>query len=183
MKKSKAFLASLFAMSLVAGVSAGTAHAYFTTYVTAKGGHTLELENRVQIEEDVKAMEKQIALTNTGKTSLFVRVKVFSGSQVEIQYRMTNPEEWVQGQTDENGFVYWYYTKVLHPGETSSSLFAKIVLPEGYEQSFDVVVVQESTFATADEDTNETDYRSANWNVIADTTTGIGTINNGGGRE
>ena len=58
---------------------------------------------------------------------------------------------------------YWYYGKILAPGEMSEELTASIQVPEGMEDrmdSFDVIVVQECVPVSYRED--GTPY--ADWN-------------------
>ena len=55
------------ALTLTAGVSVGSAMAYFTTYTTASGGATISLgSTEIVPDETVSAMTKHIRVHNTG---------------------------------------------------------------------------------------------------------------------
>lgn len=70
------------ALTLTAGLSVGSAMAYFTTYATASGGGTVSLGSTTIIpEEEVVNMEKRISVKNTGDYECFVRVKVLAGDK------------------------------------------------------------------------------------------------------
>lgn len=167
--RTKTFWAAAAAVILTAGLSVQSTMAYFTTYVTAKGGYEITLGSRTEIEEDVDDMTKHITLSNTGETECYVRVKVFCGSQIDITYSGAVDSEGTQYWTlADDG--YWYYKDILQPKESTEVLLAKIELPEEFTESFNVIVVQECTPVkyTAD----GTAY--ADWSVKADTKTNIG---------
>lgn len=170
LRKKTPWLLAAAALLLAGGAGAGQAMAYFTTYVTAAGGHPVTLGYETQIEEDVENMTKHIVIANTGESACYVRVKVFGGSQFPVAFR---PEGgWSQG---EDG--YWYYEDVLPVGEKTTTLLAAIEdIPEGYEETFNIIVVQECTPALYHED----GAPYADWEREADTTTDIGTA---GGEE
>ena len=74
------------ALVLTAGVMTNRTLAYFTTYVTASGGHELELGFTTTIpEEEVANWTKDITITNTGGNPCYVRVKAFAGVQFGLE--------------------------------------------------------------------------------------------------
>lgn len=162
-------------LAAAAVVLAGTASiqgamAYFTTYVTARGGYPVTLGTNTEIQEDVRDMTKHITISNTGETECYVRVKVFSGDQIEIQYSGAVAENGDQFWTlDSDG--YWYYRDIVPVGEATEELLAEIVIPDEYKDSFNVVVVQECTAVLYDD--NNEPY--SDWSRVADTKTDIGT--------
>ena len=80
-KMSKTICLAATALVLTMGLAVNTAMAYFTTYATAKGGVTLELDfSEVKINEDVVNQKKQIVLENTGDVDCYVRVKALAGN-------------------------------------------------------------------------------------------------------
>lgn len=166
------------AVILAGSVSVQSAMAYFTTYVKAKGGYEITLGSQTEIKEDVKDMTKEIKITNTGETDCYVRVKVFCGSQIEISYAGAVDGDgnayWTKG---DDG--YWYYKDILPAGATSEEFQVKITVPEGYKESFNVIVVQESTPVKYRED--GTPY--ADWNAKVDTKTDIGVASPADGKE
>lgn len=158
------------ALLLLGSAGAGQAMAYFTTYVTAAGGHPVALGYETRIEEEVENMTKHIVIANTGESDCYVRVRVFSGSQFHVS--MTPGDGWSDG-----GDGFWYYDGILPVGEKTSELLAAIEdIPEDYEETFNIIVVQECTPVLYGEDGQP----YADWDRKADTTTDIGTA---GGEE
>lgn len=166
------------AVVLVLCLSAREAMAYFTTYVKAEGGYEITLGNETEVQENVKDMTKEITISNTGATDCYVRVKVFCGSQLEIEYAGAVDDQgnayWTKG---DDG--YWYYRDILPVHGQSEVLQAKIRLPEEYTDSFNVIVVQECTSVRYKED--GTPY--ADWEAKADTKTDIGVADPGKEKE
>ena len=63
------------ALTLTAGISAGTAMAYFTTYTEASGGVTLNMGFSETIpKEDFSNWTKHVSVENTGDYDCYVRV-------------------------------------------------------------------------------------------------------------
>lgn len=158
MKKKKTVVLSAAALVLAGGMTIHSAMAYFTTYASAEGGYTLSLGSKTEIEENVEAMTKHIAIRNTGDADCYVRVKVFCGEQFELQF---SGEE---GQWTQKEDGYWYYNEIVPAGAQTSELLAKIVVPEEYKDNFDVIVIQECAPVVYDENGNPT----VDWNLKAD---------------
>ncbi len=131
------------AIALAGGISLNGAIAYFTTSVSADGGHTLKLGSTTNIEEEFGDWTKDIKITNTGDVDCFVRVKVFAGSQFTLEI---GGNGWTSGADG-----YWYYKDPIEVGAMTESLFAKIQIPEEFAEDFNVAVVQESTPVLYDE--------------------------------
>lgn len=84
-----------------------------------------------------EALAKDPTVTNDGKNPCFVRISVtnldqfaaeFSGAQIIYRTDYVDNalgQNWVAG-TDG----YFYYSKVLQPGETTDALFDQIVIPK-----------------------------------------------------
>jgi len=135
------------ALTLTAGISAGTAMAYFTTYAEASGNVTLNMGfTETTPTEEFSNWTKHVTVKNTGDFACFVRVKALAGEKYQdgLQY------------SDSDG--KWT------PGESSSVLDIKIDSKDT-EDSFNVVVVQESTKVLY----NEKNEPYADWTQIADT--------------
>ena len=134
------------ALTLTAGISAGTAMAYFTTETTPT--------------EEFSNWTKHVTVKNTGDFACFVRVKALAGEKYQdgLQYSDSDGK-WTPG---EEG--YYYYSEPVAPGESSSLLDIKID-SNNTEDSFNVVVVQESTKVLY----NENNEPYADWTQIADT--------------
>lgn len=146
-------LLALSAVALVSLASVGSANAYFTTYVQAGGGYTVELGDRTVIQETVSNWVKHFSVTSQADSEpIYIRARAFSGSQYILQY--SNPDNtpegagtWVDGRDG-----YWYYSnpdgslKVVNGGESTSELLIEITNPpENNTVTFNVVVVYEST--------------------------------------
>lgn len=160
------------AFLLIGSVSIHSTMAYFTTYVTAKGGHPITLGNMTKIEEKVEDMTKHITISNTGKSDCYVRVKVFCGNRFTINFAAEKDEQNEVYWKQEGNDGYWYYRDVLSAGEKTKVLLAKIDTPKDLKESFDVIVIQECTPVLYDE--NGKPY--ADWSKKADTKTDIGTV-------
>lgn len=136
------------ALFLTAGLSVGSAMAYFTTYTQVSGGVSLSLGTTSTIpEETVEDWTKHVTIENTGDIDCFVRVRAFAGSQ--YQYSLVySGENWSLAADG-----YYYYSEILSPGETSGELLIAIDNMES-NQSFNVIVVQESAPVIYDGDGN-----------------------------
>ena len=164
--KNKTFWLAAAAIVLAGGIQVQDILAYFTTHVGAQGGYEVQIEGGSSvIEEEVKNMTKYISLTNNGDCDCYVRVKVFSGSHVDISY--SGSTKWSQSKSDG----YWYYSDILPAGSKTQTLEAKINVPKEFTDSFDVIVVQECTPVLYK--TDGSPY--ADWERQVDTTTDIGT--------
>ena len=149
------------ALTLTAGISAGTAMAYFTTYTEASGGVTLNMGFSETIpKEDFSDWTKHVSVENTGDYDCYVRVKALAGSKYQdgLQYSDSDGK-WTPG---EDG--YYYYSDPIAPGESTSVLDIRIDSTKS-DASFNVVVVQESTKVLY----NENNEPYADWTQIADT--------------
>lgn len=161
------------AVALAAGVSVGTAAAYFTTYATASGGVQINLGFTTTVpEETVSDWTKHVKVTNTGDHECYVRVKAFAGEtyQSGLTYSDTDGK-WKPG---EDG--YYYYSDIVPPKGTTSELLIKIDRKDS-ETDFNVIVVQESTIVIYDSAGNP----KADWNQILDVNTNNYTGGKGGG--
>lgn len=133
------------ALVLIASLRIPSAMAYFTTYVTAKGGYPVTLGASTTIEEDLANMTKHIMISNTGESDCYVRVKVFCGSQFKIRYASAMADDRNPFWNLEESDGYWYYKNILPMGETTEELLAEIEVPKDQKESFDIVVIQECT--------------------------------------
>lgn len=85
------------ALTLTAGISAGTAMAYFTTYAEASGNVTLNMGfTETKPTEEFSNWTKHVTVKNTGDFACFVRVKALAGEKYQdgLQY----------SDSDKNGF-------------------------------------------------------------------------------
>lgn len=156
-------------LTLVAGVAVESAMAYFTTYVTAKGGYTVELGfTRTEITEMVEYGKKVITLTNTGDYDCYVRLKALTGDAYKDSLVYSEPDgagKWIPGVDG-----YYYFNDIVAPQGTSTELEVKFAFPEGKEPtSFNVIIIQECTPVLYDEYGNP----YADWSVTADVTQSV----------
>ena len=152
------------ALILVTAVTIGSAMAYFTTYVTAKGGYVVELGfTKTEIEEEVEYGEKIIALTNTGDFDCYVRMKALTGDAYKDSLVYSEPENAGRWTPGADGF--YYYSDIVAPSETTSELVVRFSFPAGNEPTdFNVIIIQECTPVLYDESGNP----YADWSVVAD---------------
>mgnify|MGYP001851212658 CR=1 FL=1 len=154
----KTFALAGAALFLTAGLSVGSAMAYFTTYTQVSGGVALNLgTTSTTPEETVEDWTKHVTIENTGDTDCFVRVRAFAGSQYQDGL-VYSGENWTLAADG-----YYYYSQVLSPGETSGELLITIDNQDS-DQSFNVIVVQESAPVIYDENGNPT----GDWDHILD---------------
>ena len=152
------------ALIMVATVAIGSAMAYFTTYVTAKGGYVVELGfTKTEIEEVVEYGKKVITLTNTGDFDCYVRLKALTGDAYKDSLVYSEPDNAGKWTPGADGF--YYYSEIVAPAGTTSELVVRFAFPEGEEPTdFNVIIIQECTPVLYDE--NGDAY--ADWSVVAD---------------
>lgn len=158
------------AVILLAGTTLGRAIAYFTTYVVAEGGRELELGfTTTEPKEDIIPGAKEITIKNTGANDCYVRVKVFAGSMVSATLAEGGSDpRWEAGKDK-----YYYWTEILPAGPEgqggmTGTLKIKIDCGDTTMDSFNVIVVQECTPVTYDNDGNVIPWDKVDWNRTAD---------------
>ena len=169
MKKFNIILVAL-SVVLVLCAAVGPVWAYFTTYVTAKGGMPVRMGMTTTVSEpDVSKWTKHVVVNNQGPESCYVRAKAFAVPEFVLTY------------SDQSGFWspggegYYYYAQPVAKGEATSELLIKIDnIPADVRDgdSFNVAVVYESTPVLYDE----------NGEPYADWTQSV-TIENEGGQN
>lgn len=160
----KVMTMSAAALVMTAALTIQSASAYFTTYAEASGGEVVSLGATTKIEETVENKTKRVSVVNTSETNeCFVRVKVFSGSQVTCTPSGSN---WTYNASDE----YWYYEPVVAPGGNTDILEVTITIKEEEKDntdSFNVVVIQECTPVIYNSETGNPDL-NASWKGYSD---------------
>lgn len=157
----KVIALSAAALAMTAALTVESAMAYFTTYTEAGGSGIVSLGSKTEIDEDVSQMTKHVTIKNTSTNECFVRVKVFSGTDVTCTPTGSN---WSYNERDR----FWYYGPIVAPGKTAEVLDVKIEYTGEKPQDFNVVIVQECTPVIYDEDDNAT----ANWDAVVYSGTG-----------
>lgn len=159
MKKKHIFLLAL-TIALILATSLNSALAYFTTYATARGGKVIELGG-THIEEGFSNWTQRVVITNDADGQpVYVRAKAFAGSQYVLQYN-DDSDRWSQSESSDG---YWYYDRILDPGESTTELRIHIDgVPEKAVEgdSFNVVVIYETTPVQYDDNGNP----SSDWSL------------------
>lgn len=136
-RKMKLLVASVL---LVALAAPAVAFAYFTDYESAWGGAVIKLEGETTIHEEASTDQKVISIENIGETDVVVRVAIY-GDYIKWG-ESTIGDGWVHKDGDD----WYYYDKMLKPGESTSEIVVKIdkdaATSDGHD--FDIVVVHES---------------------------------------
>ena len=150
MKNKNLFLAVL-AIILVLGSGIGAAVAYFTSFVEAKGGYVIQLEPKTVINEYYDG-QKRVQIQNTAKAGLeplFVRAKVFYGTEPEITVTVTSAAStWIVEQIPTAAGHKYYlatYTEAVYGQEFADTLSIDVNTKADMknEEYFDVNVVYE----------------------------------------
>lgn len=150
MKKINKTTMMIFALVLCLSVTIGASLAYFSDYEEALGGATLSLGGKTELYEGEDTNAKNIQITNTGKTNMIVRVGIYGPTEMSEPSATGN---WFKG-----GDGFYYYGKILKPGETTAkdTLVASMSFSwdtkEAPEYDFDVTVVHEGSQALYDGD-------------------------------
>lgn len=153
-------ISAALAVGLVCISGVQNANAYFTTYVTAKGGYEVSWKHREKITEEFVDWNKYVTITSEEDSiPVYVRVKAFAGSRYKLTYQGTG---WTYNEADG----YCYYDSVLQGGGTATGLRVGIdnvpVNPkEGTD--FNVVVVYETIPVQYGADGSMTEPAKADW--------------------
>lgn len=167
-RKRKTFLAVVI---LFIAVTTGVVYSYLSDQAEKRNNMSIG-ENTVVVEEPFEPSDlipgnsfvKSPSLKNTGVVNCYVRMFVAcSTSEMEQALEIDwNTVDWTSKQADG----YYYYKKVLSPGETSVPIFTKVSVKEDVLESdlkdFEIIVYGESIqVGTA------SDYEQA-WEQIKD---------------
>lgn len=150
------------ALFLTAGLSVGSAMAYFTTYTQVSGKVPLDLGMTTIIpDETVDNWTKHVKVQNTGDYDCFVRVRAFAGTRYQDKL-IYSGDNWTLA---DDG--YYYYSQIVEAGaSTEDVLDIRIPYEESEGQDFNVIVVQESAPVIYDENGNQI----GDWDHILDST-------------
>ena len=158
MMKKRYLILAVLAIAMVLSASIGTAIAYFTTYADARGGYVIHMKYETEIHEDVEAGVKTVSITNnadegteTGTYPVFVRVRIFNGSDSK-----TDSVSGTGWQTTPDPTNAYRYGSALFTGETTGSFTINIseVANAGVKPGdpVDVIVTYESVPAVFNPD-------------------------------
>ena len=184
----------LLTLALIASASIQPAIAYFTTYVRAKGGHTVSIGDTTTIEEEFSEWTKKVKIRNkAGSEPVFIRAKVIYVPLLEEGEKAftVSGEGWSDG-----GDGYWYYgsknAPTILPGaanltedeRATSVLNVKIekipVNPEK-DDTFSVTVIYESTPVRYKQASDGSNVPYANWDATIERVTSTTNTTGGNG--
>ena len=196
----KKYLIFLTACLLVVGTSFGVTYAYLTA--TDQKVNVFKVgENKIEVEEEFEKptelspnqiIKKKPLVRNTGDIPCFVRVRVeFSDSDAAAfcefmdgeknVIALPEGENWVKGKDG-----YYYYTKVLHPGEpvtateanytgsgrkpgdATTPLFSKLHIKDGVSPEL-LIAFNVYVYAESREQKNPSDTYDMVWNLSTNT--------------
>ena len=142
MKRNKRYLLIAFlSLLLLLPYGAKLTGAYFSDRDEAKGSNSIKLGQTVTITEEVDSEgNKDVTLNNTGDTPVVVRVAVFANA---AYIEEPAGENWVNG-----GDGYYYYKKVLAPGESTSVLEVNLKKENIPNYHFEIVIIEEAERVT-----------------------------------
>lgn len=136
--------------------------AYFTTYVSAKGGRIINIGNmdEIVIDKRVQFNNKNnqvitLSCINSGDGRSAIRLKVLCPSSLSIDYILG--DNWKKG---DDGYIY--YNKAIGPGETAEEDLKLKLDTSNIDKgtNFKLIVVSESTDVYLDESGNNFDWSS-----------------------
>lgn len=155
---------SLLAVAAIMIGQVSSANAYFTTYVTAKGGYDVSWWHEENITENFHDWQKNVRISSKeGSIDVFVRAKAFAGDTYQLEYAGS---DWSYNAADG----YYYYTKPLKGGETTPDLLISIKnIPLDVEigDNLNVVVIYETIPAKFNEDGTAKAPDSVDWTGAA----------------
>lgn len=166
-------LIAVFAVALLAMLAIPSSYAYFTARDTAKTVYTFAKID-TEIEEPQPELQptyiiKRQSIRNNGDTGCMIRVRLnasperlFTEGALELD---VNTGEWIKGDD------YYYYNKVLEPGEATSSVINGIFIKDKNQltEDFDVSITQESIQYKISNNEEYLDAKNADGTVNMDT--------------
>ena len=159
MKKKNMILAAL-ACVMVLGATLGSALAYFTTYVSARGGVTIEFGGQTEIHEDPPTeMTKHVVITaKEDSDPVWVRARGYAPDGFTLDY---SGEGWTYNAEED----FAYYAEPISKGGRTKTLDVHFNIPEDYElkegTEFNIVVIYEAT--------PYIEGQAPDWNATVDT--------------
>jgi len=87
------------------------------------------------------SQQKDVSVVNSGNTDFFIRVLIFPEIMTDTESILTSnigqevivnlSKEWIDGKDG-----YYYYTKALKPGQTTSSVFTQVRLSDQLDDNY-----------------------------------------------
>lgn len=171
-------LLTAVAVMLVMSAAMGTAWAYFTTYTMARGGVVLHLGHEETVEEKFSGWQKTLNISSTADSRpVYIRAHAFC-AEYDVTY---TGDHWTTETVDGETWAYYVPdSKTLQPGTDLAAAGdeLKVVIndvPVSTEDgvkdgdSFNVIVVYETTEVQYDENGEPLSSTQADWNGKVDT--------------
>ena len=149
---------AIAALLSVAAAGIGTAGAFFTSYVEAKGQKVIHLGDTTTITEKVNGKDKTVVIQNDAKSprAVWVRAKAYTAAAYMEGLKYTPGAGWTDTNPAGNKDGYYYYLPLdekentpvpLEPGKPTTELKVSIEnWPEAKTgRDFNVVVIYETT--------------------------------------
>ena len=148
---SKKSLSALLAVMLLCVTTIGLTTAYFSATDTAAGSAEVNLTPDTKIDEGETGKDKQISISNSETGApVVVRMQIFGPDERFMTVTLPSGSSWTEG-----GDGWYYYTKVLQPGEATAGtvdavIKASLTEAEQFElgDNFNVTVVHEAQVVT-----------------------------------
>ena len=159
------------AVMLIMSAGMGKAWAYFSTYARATGGIPLRLGHEEHVHEYFSNWMKEVKITSTEDSRpVYVRARAYC-ADYDVIHEGEHKGKPFKSENWEPSGDWMYYTEILPPGESTSVLYASIVdVPEGDTpgvrdaDSFNVIIVYETTEVQYDQNGVEIPAMQADWN-------------------
>lgn len=160
--KRRNLILAVAAVCLLLCASVKTAMAYFSVSVRSEGHTEVKFSEHSEITEEFDSWTKQLTVTNEGDDNgqVYVRARGFAPEGMTLTYFGDN---WTDG-----GDEYWYYSGYIGNNDSTTVLNVQINdVPADAKagDSFNVVVVYETTPVQYDFDGNIIPTVEADWNT------------------
>lgn len=169
----KTFLLSVALVAVIVGIGATVALSMAKSNLVTNTFAAGKIDTEIEEKNDPATMTKRVTVKNSedAKSDAFVRVRLTvspeldeihlfstkSDKMLEIKSRedqesaLTETNSWEY--SDNDGF--WYYLLPVAPGDSTEQLLDHVRVDEGFKESFDITVYQESCVADPDAKTVE----------------------------
>lgn len=132
-------LMTAVAVMMIMSAAMGTAWAYFTTYATARGGVTISLGHEDKIKESFSEWTKNLTITSEGDSvPVYLRARGYC-ADYDLIY---NGENWVDGG---DGWWYYEGILYPRPANQLKAKAKDLTVPYGKADTLNVEIVKDKT--------------------------------------
>lgn len=167
------------AVMMVMSAAMGTAWAYFTTYTMARGGVVLHMGHEEKVKEKYSNWQKTLNIESTADSRpVYIRAHAFCTEDYDIEY---TGNHWMTVEVDGKPWAYYAPdSETLAPGTDLASAGDELKVTiknvptkteDGVKDgdTFNVIVVYETTEVQYDESGAPLSSTEADWNRKVDT--------------